>query len=130
MWERLDDIERRYEELSALMARPEIASDFVRYQALAKEQSALAATVELYREYKNAGRELEQARVLVEESDDRDMRELGQEEVARLAPQVERLTQQLKLAVMPKDPRDERNVFPKKGNPPRVAADGFQIAGV
>jgi len=111
MWERLDDIERRYEELSALMARPEIASDFVRYQALAKEQSAITATVELYREYKNAGRELEQARVLVEESDDRDMRELGQEEVARLAPQVERLTQQLKLAVLPKDPRDERNVI-------------------
>jgi len=111
MWERLDDIERRYEELSALMARPEIASDFVRYQALAKEQSAITATVELYREYKNAGRELEQARVLVEESDDRDMRELGQEEVARLAPQVERLTQQLKLAVLPKDSRDERNVI-------------------
>ena len=111
MWERLDDIERRYEELSALMARPEIASDFVRYQALAKEQSAIAGIVELYREYKSAGRELEQARVLVEESDDRDMRELGQEEVARLAPQVERLTQQLKLAVMPKDPRDERNVI-------------------
>jgi len=111
MWERLDDIERRYEELSALMARPEIASDFVRYQALAKEQSALAATVELYREYKNAGRELEQARVLVEESDDRDMRELSQEEVARLAPQVEGLTQLLKLAVLPKDPRDERNVI-------------------
>ncbi|HEY8836388.1 MAG TPA: peptide chain release factor 1, partial [Dehalococcoidia bacterium] len=65
----------------------------------------------MYREYKNAGRELEQARVLVEESDDRDMRELSQEEVARLAPQVEGLTQQLKLAVLPKDPRDERNVI-------------------
>ena len=47
MWERLDDIERRYEELSALMARPEIASDFVRYQALAKEQSAILSLIHI-----------------------------------------------------------------------------------
>lgn len=111
MWERLDAVEQRHDELSAEMARPEVAADFARYQELAKEQSGLAETVRLYREYRALQLELEQARALVLESDDRELRELGQEEIERVEPAIERLTQQLRLALLPRDPRDDRNVI-------------------
>ncbi|MHB8574465.1 MAG: peptide chain release factor 1 [Dehalococcoidia bacterium] len=111
MWERLEDLARRYDELSALMARQEVATDYARYQELAKEQSAIADSVTLYRRYQAANAELAGARALVEEADDREMRELGQDEIRRLEPQVEALTQELRFALLPRDPRDEKNVI-------------------
>lgn len=110
MWERLNDILRRFDELTAEMARPEIASDYVRYQALAREQAAIAETAALYRRYRALVDELAGAREAAE-SDDRELRELGLEESARLEPEIEQLMQALKLALLPKDPRDEKNVI-------------------
>jgi len=111
MWERLAEIERRYEELSALMADPAIASDYARYQELAKEQSAIGDTVVLYRRFRALQAEVDEAREAAEQSDDRELREMGQQELARLEPEVEQLTQQLRLALLPKDPRDDKNVI-------------------
>jgi peptide chain release factor 1 len=110
MWERLQEVEGRYEELSAQMARPEIASDFVRYQELAKEQSTLAGIVGTYRNFKALRSELEQARAMLDD-DDTEMRELGREEMDGLEPEIERLTRELKLSLLPKDPRDDKNVI-------------------
>lgn len=110
MWERLQEVEGRYEELSAQMARPEIASDFVRYQELAKEQSTLAGIVGAYRNFKALRNELEQARAMLDD-DETEMRELGREEMDGLEPEIERLTRELKLSLLPKDPRDDKNVI-------------------
>ncbi len=110
MWERLQELEGRYDELSAQMARPEIAADFVRYQELAKEQSTLGSIVAAYRAFKGIRGDLQQARTMLGD-DDPDMRELGREETDRLEPEVERLTRELKLSLLPKDPRDDKNVI-------------------
>jgi len=111
MWDRLEAIERRYDELSALMAQPEVASDFARYQELAKEQAGMAEAAALFRRYRRTRDELAEARELLAQSDDRELRELGQEEVERLEPELAAITERLKLALLPKDPRDERNVI-------------------
>jgi len=110
MWERLKDILRRFDELTAEMARPEVASDYTRYQELAKAQKTITDTAALYRRYLALVEELSGAREAAE-SDDRELHELGQEETARLEPAIEELTQALKLALLPKDPRDEKNVI-------------------
>lgn len=110
MWERLKAIERRYDELAAEMARPEVASDFMRYQELAKEQASIARVVELYRRYRALEAELEGARSAAGD-DDRELHELGQEEIARLEPEIQALTAEMRLALLPGDPNDERNVI-------------------
>ncbi|HEY7294081.1 MAG TPA: peptide chain release factor 1, partial [Dehalococcoidia bacterium] len=110
MWERLEEIVRRYEQLTAEMARPEVAADYARYQELAKEQSQLEDTVALYRRYQKASNGLAEARAALE-SDDAELRELAREEIGSLEPEVEALTQQLRIALLPKDPRDEKNVI-------------------
>src|SRR5579884_606542 len=111
MWERLEELERRYDELSESMARPELAADYARYQELAREQSSLADTVALYRRFKRLRTELDEARALAEQQDDRELRELGQEELRRLEPEIEPLVQELRIALLPRDPRDEKNVI-------------------
>ncbi len=110
MWERLQELEGRYDELSAQMARPEIAADFARYQELAKEQSTIGSIVNAYRQFKGIRAELQQARTMLGD-DDADMREMGREEVARLEAEVERQTRALKLSLLPRDPRDDKNVI-------------------
>ncbi len=110
MWERLEELVRRYEQLTAEMARPEVAADYVRYQELAKEQSPLAGTVALYRRYQKLATGLVDARAAFD-SEDEELRELAREEIGSLEPEVEALTQQLRIALLPNDPRDEKNVI-------------------
>ena len=110
MWERLQALERRYDELADEMARPEVASDFARYQALAKEQAQLAPAVELYRRYRALQADLESARAAARD-DDPEIRELASEEIAALDVQIAPLTEQLRLALLPRDPNDEKNVI-------------------
>src|SRR5947208_449982 len=111
MWDRLAAIERRYDELAEEMARPEVASDYERYQELAKEQAGIAEAAGLYSQYRKLSGELDQAKDLAFNADDREMRELGQEELERIEHEIEPLTERLKLAILPRDPRDERNVI-------------------
>jgi len=110
MWERLEALEQRYNELAEQMARPEIAADFARYQQLAKEQAAIERPVELYRRYKALQAALESARAAARDSDP-DIRALAQEEIATLEPQLEELVPQLRLALLPRDPNDEKDVI-------------------
>lgn len=110
MWERLEELVRRYEQLTAEMARPDVAADYARYQELAKEQAQLEGTAALYRRYQKVAEGLADARAALD-SDDDELRELAREEIASLEPQIEELTQQLRIALLPKDPRDEKNVI-------------------
>ena len=111
MWEKLEGIERRYEELAQEMARPEVAADFQRLQTLAKEHATLESIVSLYREYKRVDAALTEARSLADESSDPELAALARDEVAQLAQQQQRLEEETRLALLPKDPYDERPVI-------------------
>ncbi|OGO49858.1 MAG: peptide chain release factor 1 [Chloroflexi bacterium RBG_16_68_14] len=111
MWNRLVAIEERFEELTAEMGRPEVAADFERLQSLARERAALEEIVSLYRSYREVDRALGDARAIVAEGGDPEMVALAKEEVATLAERFEGLDEQLKRALLPKDPHDERDVI-------------------
>jgi len=110
MWERLEEVEKRYDELTHLMADPAVMSDHARVTELAQEHRELEELVTIRREYQTAQKELEEARTLLGE-EDREMRELAEAEVARLEAHIDRLEQRLRLLLLPKDPRDSRNVI-------------------
>ena len=110
MLERLAEIEARYEELTVLLADPEVVADHVRLSEIARERSQLEHVVELYRHFRESQQALEDARQLGRDGDE-DERELGREEEQRLGPEIERLEQELKLALLPQDPADEKDVI-------------------
>ncbi|MBM3139456.1 MAG: peptide chain release factor 1 [Chloroflexi bacterium] len=110
MLDRLAEIEARYEELTRLLADREVIADHRRLEDVARERSGLEAVVNLYRRYQETRAALEEARAVLRDGD-AEMRELGQEEVARLEPALESLEQDLRLALIPRDPADERDVI-------------------
>ena len=111
MHERLEAVERRYDELDSLMADPEVAADYTHIQTLAKEQATIRAVVELSREYRSAQAQLEDARALLREESDADMLALAKEEEAELQADIERIEEDLRIELIPKDPNDEKNVI-------------------
>jgi peptide chain release factor 1 len=92
------------------MGQPEVIADFQKLQALAKERAQLESVVSIYRRLRSVGEQIEEARALLE-SDDADMSRLARDELNTLEPQQERLEQDLKLALLPTDPHDDRNVI-------------------
>jgi len=110
MLERLAEIEARFEELTQLLADPAVTVDHRRVEEIARERASLDAIVELYRQYRITESALNDARALLED-DDEEMRSLGHDEEQRLSLELERLEQNLKVSLLPKDPADERNVI-------------------
>jgi peptide chain release factor 1 len=110
MWEKLEGIENRYEEIAQRMADPEVVSDPDRLAELAREHAELEELVTLYRQYRQARTELEQAESLLEDSDP-ELRELAEAEVARLREHLDDLEAQLRQLLLPRDPRDQRDVI-------------------
>ena len=111
MLEKLAEVESRYAELERLMGDPEIASDYARIAELAKERSSLQAIVDAYRRYQKLTRELGEAKELLGSADDAEMRELAGAEVAELEAASADLLEKLRLMLLPKDPRDGKNVI-------------------
>ena len=111
MWERLDTLEQRYNDLTAEMARPEVAADYERLQALARERAAIEEVVELHRRYKATVRGLEGAEAVLREGADPEMAALAREELETQQAQRQHLEEELRKALLPKDPRDEKNVI-------------------
>ena len=111
MLNRLQALVDRYEELTAEMSRPELSSDYERLQALAKERASLEDIVALYRRYRETEQGIADARALMEEAHDPDMEALAREEIDGLTEQRERLEQDIRRALLPPDPRDEKSVI-------------------
>jgi peptide chain release factor 1 len=111
MLERLESIEKRYEELNELMARPEIALDFEKVQNLARERANLEDVVTVYREYKATLKNLEDTQAMLNQKLDEDMTALAKEEIEDLQSKRDLLLQELKLALLPKDPADKKDVI-------------------
>ena len=111
LFDKLDAVETRYSDLADLLSEPEIAVDYEKVQVLAKESAGLEGTVTLYRELKNLLNQHEQTQTVIQEEQDSDLVSLAREELESLGHQIESLEDQLRLALLPKNPNDERNVI-------------------
>jgi peptide chain release factor 1 len=107
--QKLNDIERHFEELTQQMADPAVISDSAQYRKVSKQQSDLSEIVGKYREWKVASRNLTESRAMLTESDP-ELRAMAEEEVARLEPETTRIEEELKFLMLPKDPLDEKDV--------------------
>jgi peptide chain release factor 1 len=110
MQDKLRALEERYEGLNAEMARPELAADYQRLTELAKERSTLEAVVELYRRMRAMDDQIAEAQEMAN-GNDAELSHMAREELAELEPQREQLEVDLRRALLPTDPRDERNVI-------------------
>ncbi|ARJ88837.1 TPA: peptide chain release factor 1 [Listeria monocytogenes] len=111
MYDRLQAVEDRYDELNELLSDPDVVSDPKRLRDLSKEQSGITATVETYREYKNVNEQINETKELLGEKLDDEMREMAKEEFAELQKEKTDLEERLKLLLVPKDPNDDKNVI-------------------
>jgi len=111
MLEKLDLIEKRYEELNRLMADPQVATDPNLLRRYAQERAEIEDLVQKYRQYKANESELSETRALLEGEESQEMINLIQEEIERLERANEALLNELKVMLLPKDSRDERNVI-------------------
>lgn len=111
MFDRLDDLLIRYDEIMGALNEPGVADDQNRFRKLMKEQSDLAPIVEAYREYKKAKQGIEDSLLMLDEETDEEMKELAKEELNESKAKVEELENTLKILLLPKDPNDDKNVI-------------------
>lgn len=111
MWSRLEDVATRFHEIEQEMAEPATTGNPSRLQTLAREHASLQEKINLLGEYRSAADQLGQAREVLDEADDDEMRELAQMEVMELREKIDELEAQAKRALLPRDPNDERNVI-------------------
>lgn len=111
MFDRLEDLLIRFEEVLSELQEPDVANDQNRFRKLMKEQNDLTPIVEAYKEYKECRQAIEDSLVMLEEETDEDMRELAKEELNISKARVAELEKDLKILLLPKDPNDEKNVM-------------------
>ena len=125
MFERLDQIEARYEELTKALASPEVIQDSSKYQKAAKAHSDITPVVEKYREYKDLKKGIAESRAVLADEKDSEMRAYAQEELEKLEARVAavepdatwapdptlRLARQVEIGILPPDPTDSRNTI-------------------
>ncbi len=110
MFQKLAEVETRFDDLEGMLADPEMMQDRNRYTEIAKERAALVSIVETYRVYKGILTEIEDSEELLGD-DDPEIRGLAREELAGLRGRQEELEEKLKVLLLPKDPRDEKNII-------------------
>ena len=111
MFDKLEALVIRYEEVMGLLQEPDVANDTKRFKSLMKEQSDLAPIVDTFNEYKQNKQNIEDSLMLLDEESDEEMRELAKEELNESKANVEELEQKLKILLLPKDPNDDKNVM-------------------
>ncbi|MDE3840331.1 peptide chain release factor 1 [Bacillus methanolicus] len=111
MFDRLQAVEDRYEKLNELLSDPEIVNDPKKLREYSKEQSDIQETVQTYREYKEVKKQYQDAKAMLEEKLDPEMREMVKEEIDELEERIEDLEEKLKILLLPKDPNDDKNVI-------------------
>ena len=111
MFDKLEDILIRFEEIMGELNEPTVTNNQERFRALMKEQSDLTPLVEAYREYKKCKQDVEDSLTLLETESDEDMKEMLKEELSAAKKRIEELEQELKILLLPKDPNDDKNVI-------------------
>jgi peptide chain release factor 1 len=109
--DRLQSVEDRYERLNELLSDPEIVNNPKKLREYSKEQSDIQDTVMAYREYKDVRDQLKDAKAMLEEKLDSDMREMVKLEIGELEEQAQELSERLRILLLPKDPNDDKNVI-------------------
>ena len=109
MFDKLDQLESRYNDLSAQLGDPTLLADQKKFQSVAKQHRDLEPTVEKFREYRKLRDAIAEARAMANDSDP-DLRAMAEEELASLEPKLPIVEEELKLLLLPKDPNDEKNV--------------------
>jgi peptide chain release factor 1 len=110
-YEKLEQIESRYAEITAQLSSPEVLADSARYQKLARTHADLSEIVEKYREWRQIEKGLAEAKQMQVEAEDPEMRQLAHEEEKQLSERKDAVERGLKLLLVPKDPNDEKNVI-------------------
>jgi peptide chain release factor 1 len=111
MFEKLEEVERRYETLSHLLGQPELITKQDEFQKAAKEYAELGKVVDLYRKLKKLEEETKGSQHLLDNEDDEEMKRLAKEELNRLTQEKDRVEGDLKMALLPRDPYDEKNIL-------------------
>ena len=111
MFDRLEDLLIRFEEIMGELQEPGVTDNQQRFRQLMKEQSDLTPIVDAYKEYKQSKQDIEDSIAMLEEESDEDMREMLKEELTDAKKRVEELEQTLKILLLPKDPNDDKNVI-------------------
>nr|WP_235888090.1 peptide chain release factor 1 [Neobacillus paridis] len=111
VFDRLQSVEDRYERLNELLSDPEIINDAKKLREYSKEQADIQETVQTYRQYKEAKSQLQDAKAMLDEKLDAEMREMVKEEVSELESKIAQLEERLKILLIPKDPNDDKNVI-------------------
>ncbi len=111
MFDKLEDLIRRYEDIMRELSEPGVSNDQQRFKKLMKEQSDIAPIVDTYKEYKKNKQDIEDSVTMLESEKDEEMRELLKEELNTARKNVEELEGKLKILLLPKDPNDDKNVI-------------------
>ena len=111
MFDRLEDILIRFEEIMGELNEPTVTGNQERFRALMKEQSSLTPLVEAYKEYKKCRQDAEDSLAMLETESDEDMKDMLKEELNAAKKRIEQLEQELKILLLPKDPNDDKNVI-------------------
>lgn len=110
MFERLAQIESRYQDLNEQLSSPDVISDQAKYQKAAKAHSDLAPIVEKYREYRDLTQGIADSRQMAAEESDPEMQQMAHDELLSLEARLQQVEEDLKLMLLPKDPNDEKNI--------------------
>ena len=110
MFKKLDEVESRYEQIHVQLQDPSAAQDQKRYRTLMKEAADLEKIVPLYREFRKADKEIAENRAMLDSERDEELRQMAKDDLALLERRREELGEELKLALLPKDPNDEKNI--------------------
>ena len=111
MFDKLDDLIMRYEDIMNELNEPGVANDQERFRKLMKEQSDLTPIIDAYKEYKKSKQDIEDSLAMLAEETDDDMKEMLKDELAGAKKNVEVLEEKLKILLLPKDPNDDKNVI-------------------
>lgn len=111
MFDKLENLLSRFEEIMNELSEPGVTDNQTRFRSLMKEQSDLTPIVEAYKQYKQAKKDIEDSLQMLDEESDEDMRELLKETLSEAKSNVEKLENELKILLLPKDPNDDKNVI-------------------
>ena len=111
MFDKLEDLLIRFEEIMGELNEPNVTENQKRFRALMKEQSDLTPIVDAYKEYKQRKQDVEDSLAMLEMEDDEDMRDMLKEELSDARKRIEELENELKILLLPKDPNDDKNVI-------------------
>ena len=111
MFDRLEDIIRRYEDITMMLGDPSVVSDQAKFRSLMKEQKSLEPLVECYKQYKETKQTIEDSLMLLDEESDPEMKEMLRQELSDAKDRIPELEEKLRILLLPKDPNDEKNVI-------------------